>query len=311
LGIKPFYYYHDNQRFVFASEIKALLAHPAISASLDEKALPEHLALGYVSGERTLFRGIRQLPPGHALRVKRRDGALDLEKWRYWDMPAGSSPEGIDWAAECRARLEEAVETRLMSDVPLGVFLSGGVDSSAVAALVKRLRPEALQTFSVGYAEGAFSELKTARAAATHIGSEHREIRIGLTEFFDVLPRLVWHEDEPITWPSSVPLYFVAQLAARHVKVVLTGEGADELFGGYARYRLYLWNRRWAARYECLPPALRHDVRSWCDSTALLSASLRRKIGHSFLGRSSEMESLYLDNFLGAFSARPSSSTRC
>ena len=129
-----------------------------------------------------------------------------------------------------------------MSDVPLGVFLSGGIDSSAVAALMTKLRRSPVETFSVGYAEDQYSELPYARVVAEHLNSIHHEVLVSREQFFDALPQLIWHEDEPIAWPSSVPLYFVAQLARERVKVVLTGEGSDETLGGYARYAFTLKN---------------------------------------------------------------------
>ena len=142
---------------------------------------------------------------------------------------------------------------RLMSDVPLGMFLSGGVDSSAIAAIIKRSTSGPVKTFAVGYDEARFSELSYAAQVAGAIGTEHHEVRVGMDDFFTALPRLIWHEDEPISWPSSVSLYFVSKLAAEQVKVVLTGEGSDELFGGYERYRWNLLNQRGAAAYRRVP----------------------------------------------------------
>jgi asparagine synthase (glutamine-hydrolysing) len=305
LGIKPFYYFWNGRLFAFASEIKALLEHPDIRRGLEEEALPEYLAFGYLSGERTLFSGIRKLMPGHTLTLELGDGEARLDIRRYWNLPAATSAEPKDddsWIAECRERLEETVRMRLMSDVPLGVFLSGGVDSSAIAALVRRMAPGPVETFSVGYEEGEFSELGYARQVARAVGSHHHEVVVGMEDFFDALPRLIWHEDEPITWPSSVSLYFVSRLAASRVKVVLTGEGSDELFAGYARYRFYLMNAKWMAGYRLLPAALRGWVRRQVAVSRLLSASLRRKLGHTFIGRGDALESLYLDNFYSAFS---------
>lgn len=134
-----------------------------------------------------------------------------------------------------RERLDEAVSSHLMSDVPLGVFLSGGVDSSAVAAITARNRREPIKTFSVGYEEQMYSELPYARAVAEHLHSDHHEVVLGPEQFFSSLPKLIWHEDEPLAWPSSVALFFVAQLAREHVTVVLTGEGSDETLAGYGR----------------------------------------------------------------------------
>jgi len=305
LGIKPFYYCFDGTVFAFASEIKALLARPECTARLEEETLPECLAFGYVSEERTLFRGVKKLMPGHWLMVDASSGALTLRIERYWDAPApaGTDPRpDEEWIGETRRRLEESVEMRLMSDVPLGMFLSGGVDSSAIAALMKRLRSEPVKTFAVGYADERYSELSYARQVAGAIGTDHHEVRIGLEDFFAAVPKMIWHEDEPLAWPSSVSLHFVSALAARQVKVALTGEGSDELFGGYERYRWNLLNDRWARRYGLVPGPLRRRVRDWIAATPLLRAELRRKLGHTFLGRDGSIESLFLDNFYCAFS---------
>jgi asparagine synthase (glutamine-hydrolysing) len=305
LGIKPFYYYWDGRLFAFASEIKALLEHPAISAGLEAELLPEYLAFGYVSEERTLFRGIRKLMPGHHLTLALRDEAAELRIEQYWDAPAQATAgpmEDRDWIAETRRRLEETVRMRLMSDVPLGMFLSGGVDSSAIAAIMRRITSGPVKTFAVGYEEAEFSELDHAARVARTVGTEHREVRVTMQGFFDALPLVVWHEDEPVVWPSSVSLYFVSRLAAEEVKVVLTGEGSDELFGGYQRYRWNLWNQSWARRYGWVPPPLRRWIRSRLASSRLLSGELRRKLRHTFLGRENTVESLYLDNFYCAFS---------
>lgn len=304
LGIKPFYYYWDGRFFAFASEIKALLRHPEIRAGLEESLLAEYLTFGYISEERTLFRGIRKLMPGHRLVLECGEQPR-LSGFRYWELPRSAADDRQDdeaWIAEFRRRLEETVRMRLMSDVPLGMFLSGGVDSSAIAAIMKRLVSGPVKTFSVGYREREFSELSYAREVAERIGTEHHEVVVGREEFFEALPRLIWHEDEPITWPSSVSLYFVSRLASGQVKVVLTGEGSDELFAGYGRYRFYLLNQRWMRGYRMAPGRLRERVRAAIEGTALLSAALRRKLKHTFLGCGEDLESLYLDNFYSALS---------
>ena len=305
LGIKPFYYYWDGQLFAFASEIKALLRHPAISARFDDSVLPEYLALGYTSDERTMFAGIRKLMPGHTLTLTPQ--SFDITQ--YWTIPAQSFEARADgsWVAECRARLEETVRMRLMSDVPLGMFLSGGVDSSAIAALTARMVTGRVKTFSVGYREAAFSELSYAAEVAKTIGTDHHEVVIGRDDFFGALPRLIWHEDEPIVWPSSLSLYFVSRKAAEQVKVVLTGEGADELFGGYERYRHHLLNARLVSAYTMLPAAVRKAVRDKLERSTLLNASVRRKLQHTVLGRDPDLQSLYIDNFYSAFSAEEQS----
>jgi asparagine synthase (glutamine-hydrolysing) len=301
LGKKPLYYFWDGRLLAFASEIKGLLEHPEISPRFDDSLLSEYLHFGYTSGERTLFAGIRKLMPGHWLRLT----PEQLEIRPYWQLPCPAAQEPRDdqtWIAECRRRLEEAVRTRLMSDVPLGMFLSGGLDSSAIAALMKTMVAGPVKTFAVGYREQAFSELAYARQVARTIGTEHHEVVIGMEDFFNALPQLIWHEDEPIAWPSSVSLYFVSKLASQQVKVVLTGEGSDELFAGYARYHFYLLNQRLLKTYRLAPRRWREGIRSWTTASRLLSGDMRRKLQHSVLGRGEDLEALYLDNFYAAFS---------
>src|SRR5689334_12542574 len=212
LGKKPIYYFWNGRLLVFGSEIKALLAHPELSAHFDDRLLPEYLAFGYISDDRTLFQGIRKLMPGHHLTLDLNAPSPAPVIRQYWDIPEPKPEERDDasWIRECRERLEETVRMRLMSDVPLGMFLSGGVDSSAIAALMKRMRSEPVKTFAVGYRETEYSELTYARQVSQAIGTDHHEIVIGSDDFFNALPRLIWHEDEPIAWPSSVSLYFVS-----------------------------------------------------------------------------------------------------
>ncbi|MGH9471233.1 MAG: asparagine synthase (glutamine-hydrolyzing) [Terriglobales bacterium] len=296
LGIKPLYYWHDGERLIFASEIKAILAHPEARAELEPKVLPEYLAFGYYSGEECFFRGIRKLMPGHWLEAGE-DGRVRTEQ--YWDLPAAVPDRRRSrdfYVAGYRDRLEAAVQRHLMSDVPLGVFLSGGMDSSAIAALTAKLRGGAIETFSVGYDDVRYSELPYAAEVARHIGSRHHEVHVGRDQFFSALPQLIWQEDEPLCWPSSVPLYFLAQRAKEHVTVVLTGEGSDETQAGYARYAMTLWNRRLDRYYRALVPSrLRRAQRS----------RFHGKLRHSFLAvDGGDICSLYFDNFLVALPAR-------
>ena len=289
--------------FAFASEIKALLEHPDISAQFEDQVLEEYLAFGYGSGEMTMFRGIRKLMPGHHLTLDVSGDEPHLNIEQYWDVPEAETARATEeeLVAELNRRLEETVHMRLMSDVPLGVFLSGGVDSSLITALMQRMVPDKVKSFSVGYPEEAFSELSGARQVAQELGTDHHEVRVSQEEFFQALPRLIWHEDEPIAWPSSVSLSFVSQLASREVKVVLTGEGSDELFGGYARYAHHLRNARHMDLWRLAPQRLRDAVRRSILSTPLLAASWRRRIGHTVLGRQDSLPSLLLDNFYAPF----------
>jgi asparagine synthase (glutamine-hydrolysing) len=305
LGIKPLYFLKTNDHFLFASEIKALLAHPSVRAEFNREALPEYLAFGYLSGHRTMFLGINKLLPGHTIEVNE-NGNIRLQE--YWDLPqkVGQQEHSEKYYIDTyRQLLEESVTKHLMSDVPLGIFLSGGLDSSTITALVTKSRKELIDTFAVGYEEGAYSELPFARAVAKHVGSRHHEVRVSREEFFGALPKLIWHEDEPLVWPSSVSLYFVARLASERVKVVLTGEGSDETLGGYARYPWTIWNSRLDNIYRSVSsPWLRSKVRKQIDDSKLLGATARRRLQHTFIGRDSESwSSFYFENFYCAFSA--------
>lgn len=295
LGIKPLYYLYTGRLLLFASEIKALLAAGVARPQLNVAALPEYLANRYIAGEETFYCGIRKLLPAHVLTWSAREG---LRRRRYWCLPApdeGGAQTMSGYAREIRLRLEEAVDAHLVSDVPLGVLLSGGMDSSGLAGLVARMRREPVKTFSVGFEESRFSELKWARLAAEASQTEHHEAVVGAADFFGHLPRLVWHEDEPIAFPSSVPLYFISELARRHVKVILTGEGADELFLGYERYRVTAWNMRLSAPYSALVPrAVRRGVGRLVRG---LPEALSRYGRRSFLALPGGIRSLFYENF--------------
>src|SRR5580658_2490564 len=305
LGIKPLYYKLTPERLLFGSEIKAVLAHGGIRPEFNRPALPEYLAFGYLSGEESFYKGILKLPPGHTMMIGP-DGRADIRQ--YWDLDAPKPHESRDdkyYVESYRELLEGAVKSHLMSDVPLGVFLSGGVDSSAVAALMTKLRREPVETFSVGYAEQAQSELPFARTVSDHIHSRHHEVLVGEQDFFGALPHLIWHEDEPIVWPSSISLYFVARLARQRVTVVLTGEGADETLAGYTRYAFTLKNAALDRVYRSVVPGiLRRGLRNAVSNSSLLGATLRRKLEHTFLGKDGgSFTSFYFDNFFSAFSA--------
>jgi asparagine synthase (glutamine-hydrolysing) len=304
LGIKPFYYCLQDDTFLFGSEIKTLLAYPGVRAELNRSALPEYLAFGYTSSDETLFAGIRKLPAGHTLEFAESGQPIIR---RYWDLSTAedSAPrERSYYVRRYRELLEDAVSSHLMSDVPLGVFLSGGLDSSVVAALTAKSRQDRIKTFSVGYAEQAYSELPYAKIVSDHIGSQHYEVQVTRQQFFDTLPDVIWHEDEPVCWPSSVALYHLAKLSREHVTVVLTGEGSDETLAGYTRYAWTVWNARMDAIYRStIPSAVRRFVREQIQS-ARLGAVLRRKLEHTCVGRDgASWPSFYFDNFFSAFSA--------
>jgi asparagine synthase (glutamine-hydrolysing) len=305
LGIKPLYYAVTDNELVFGSEIKSLFAAGCLRPIFNEEALPEYLSTRFVSGDETFFRGVRKLLPGHVLTWSQNQG---FRVRKYWQIPAPSGDAHdlpLDIAArDLRRRLESAVESHLMSDVPLGVFLSGGLDSSALAAMMARLRAggasawqanDPIQSFSVGFAEEEANELPYARMCARAIGAEHRDVTVTPSEFFEALPHLIWHEDEPVAFPSSVPLYFVARLARHHVKVVLTGEGADELFLGYNRYRVTMWNDRLGRPYwGAMPAGMRDRVRRLVQA---LPSRLGRVGERTFLALDPGIRSLFLENF--------------
>jgi asparagine synthase (glutamine-hydrolysing) len=303
LGIKPLYYNLTPERLLFGSEIKAVLAHSGIRPEFNRSVLPEYLAFGYLSGEETFYAGIRKLLPGHTMTIGP-EGKADVRQ--YWDLDASKPHESRDqsyYVQSYRELLEGAVNSHLMSDVPLGVFLSGGVDSSAVAALMTKIRREPVETFSVGYTEQTYSELPFAREVSDHIRSRHHEVLVSEQGFFGALPHLIWHEDEPIVWPSSVSLYFVAKLARERVTVVLTGEGADETLAGYTRYAFTLKNAAMDRAYRSVVPGiLRRGLRHAVATSSMLGATLRRKLEHTFIAKDGNCwASFYFDNFFSAF----------
>lgn len=235
LGKKPLFYFAGHDRLLFGSEIKALLADRSIPIQPNPVALDHFLALGYIPAPLTAFLGIRKLPAGHWLEL--RDGRLELG--RYWKLHytpkrQRSMVEAID---ELRWQLTEAVRLRLISDVPLGAFLSGGVDSSAVVACMAHAMPGAVKTFAVGFEDAAFDERPFARVVAERYGTDHTELVVN-APVQDLLPRMVWHYDEPFGDASAVPSYAIAELTRQHVTVVLNGDGGDENFAGYGWHRM-------------------------------------------------------------------------
>jgi asparagine synthase (glutamine-hydrolysing) len=303
LGVKPLYWALAGDRLLFGSEIKAILESGLVEARPNERAWPEVLATRGTSGEQTLFAGIWKLMPGHVATYA--DGRFATR--RYWDVPAASAaPARRASRAEnteaFRALLDESVRIRLMSDVPLGVFLSGGIDSSAIAGLMARHLGRPLETFSVAFEDRASNELAYAREVAQAIGAHNHEVIVGEREFFDALPRLVWHEDEPIAHPSSVPLYFVSALARSRVKVVLTGEGSDELLAGYGRYPRAMLNWRLGHLYDAaVPAAIRDRLGRWASR---LPGRAGRYARRSFLAVEHAPEMTFFDNFAAVNLAR-------
>lgn len=252
-GVKPLYYRVSRDALVFASEIKAILAYPGVRPAVNWARAPDFLRYGSVYGDETLFSGINELQPGYLLKTA--PGGVQLR--RYWDLPAGPVDDGDEreQRAHVKHLLQQAVRRQLMSDVPLGAFLSGGVDSSLLVALMAGLTAEPVKTFSIGFAEEGYNEFRYSRTVANRFHTDHTEITLNSSQFFDALPRLVWHYDEPIALAASVPLYFLSRQTKGKATVILTGEGADELFLGYGKY---LWARKhgqMAAAFQRLCPA--------------------------------------------------------
>ena len=299
LGVKPLYYAHTaDGSLYFASEIKALLEARAVKPELNYNALPDYLANHGTSNDETLFAGVRRLAPGHTLMW--RDGAISIE--RYWDVSfaaegAEENRRDEDLIAEWTELFRTSVRLRLMADVPLGMFLSGGIDSSAIAAMMSGMVDEPIKTFSVAFREREANELAYARMVAAAFKTDHHEVLVSPEEFFAALPQLVWHEDEPLAHPSSVALYFVSQLAARHVKVVLTGEGSDEMLGGYERYYKTLYNLALGPRYQRFTPAPVRGALAARIRNLPVNSRVRHKLTRTFLCLPADIESIYFDNF--------------
>ena len=237
VGKKPLYYSRGTWGLAFASELKALLELPWISRDLDLKAVGEYQVYGATVGARTIFKDVRKLPPGHTLALSTVGRELEPEIAPYWEFrprPA-ESPDVEEWLAELDAALSEAVRLRMVSDVPLGAFLSGGIDSSLIAAHMCRLAPGRVMTFCIGFREAGFDESAHARAVAEHLGTEHHEETV-TPDAVEILPDLVETYDEPFADPSAIPTYYVSKLIRRRVTVALSGDGGDELFIGYRRY---------------------------------------------------------------------------
>ncbi|MDB5053948.1 MAG: Asparagine synthetase, glutamine-hydrolyzing [Bacilli bacterium] len=230
-GIKPFYYFESAQQFVFASEIKSILAADDIKRGIEPESLLNYLTFQYVPEPSTMFQGIHKLPPAHYLKISA-NGSKTLHK--YWDAMFEPVERPFnDYVEQIRETLRESVKLHMVSDVDRGCFLSSGIDSTAIAAHMRQIEP--IRTFSVGF-EGANNETTIARETAAALGTQHYEKVITRNEFFSAVPKAIWHQDEPVADPSAIALYHVAQLAREHVTVVLSGEGADELFGGYRIY---------------------------------------------------------------------------
>ena len=267
LGIKPLYVYRDAEKLLFGSELKAILAHPGVPREIDPAAVEDFLAFGMVPGARSIFLEIEKLLPAHTLSIRAND--LAATPSRYWRLQfEPDETRGLDdWLEEVRAKLDESVRAHLIADVPVGAFLSGGLDSSLIVASCAGTAQGPIQTFSIGFREAEFSELPHARRVAESCGTRHVE-EVVTADAAALLDDLAHYYDEPFADPSAIPTFLVSKLAARSVKVVLSGDGGDEAFGGYARYAHDLAESRLRRR---LPTWLRRSAlgplgRAWPKS---------------------------------------------
>jgi asparagine synthase (glutamine-hydrolysing) len=256
LGKKPLVYFSRNGQFAFASEIKALLQVPGLERKINATAIHHYLTYQYVPSPDTIFEGIKKLPPAHYLFYDR-SGNIRIE--RYWRLNFNSSHQAYtglhDLQDRIRTELEESVKLRLISDVPLGAFLSGGVDSSLVVGIMASLAANPVKTFSIGFEEKEFDELSYARLVSNHFATEHHEFVVK-PDAIGILPKLAWHYNEPFSDSSAIPTYYVANLTKEFVKVVLTGDAGDENFAGYPRYL----RSKWAASFTKIPEKMRKDL---------------------------------------------------
>jgi len=253
-GKKPLYYsVTRGGSLIFGSELKVLLQHPDVEREIDPKALDAYFTLGYIPDPYSIFKNVKKLPPGHYLTFS--EGRLDVKQ--YWDFnfnPSESLREE-DYLEELRFLLDESVRLRLISDVPLGAFLSGGIDSSTIVGLMARHSAQPVKTFSIGFHEDSYNELKYARMTAQKFGTDHHEFFV-TPEICSVVDELAWFMDEPFADQATIPNYVVSKLAREHVKVVLSGDGGDELFAGYTRY-IVAQNR---ASFDLIPKTLRQGL---------------------------------------------------
>ncbi|MGB3940176.1 MAG: asparagine synthase (glutamine-hydrolyzing) [Candidatus Manganitrophaceae bacterium] len=246
-GKKPLYYAEGGGRFAFASELKALIKDEKLSRELDLYALNFYFTFGYIPGELCIFKAVRKLAPAHAMTYEIGSGRKRI--WRYWEPPVGAevTPPEDELLEELETLLEDAVRLRMISDVPLGAFLSGGIDSSLVVAMMSRLSDRQVKTFSIGFDESQYNELPYAKLVARHFNTDHREIMVK-PDAFSILPILVHQFDEPFADSSLIPTYYVSKATREYVTVALSGDGGDELFGGYQRYlatKANAWMANW------------------------------------------------------------------
>src|SRR5688500_19596125 len=294
VGVKPLYFYQKDGRFIFASEIKAILQHPSVTAEVDEEAMYHYLTFMTTPAPSTLFRDIKKIPAGHMLTVQRNG---EIRMTQYWDALPSRVAEArteAEHRAEILRLLRDSIRKRMMSDVPFGVFLSGGVDSSANVALMSEQMSRPVDTFTVGFSDAEYlNELDSARRIAKQFATNHHEVIISEKEMQDFLPSLVFHQDEPIADPVCVPLYYVSKLARDSGTIVVqVGEGSDEIFSGYENYvrHLRIYENFWR-HAETLPRGLRRALSNL--SRPVLEATGRKRAAIELIRRLGADEPLF------------------
>lgn len=296
-GQKPLFYRLDDQRFVFASELKALLQIPGIPRELDRNSVLEFLTLQYVPAPRSMLKGFRRLPPAHMATIQRGE----YKEWSYWTPPYDQPDLGrnaiADWQEELRTEMSEAVRLRLRSDVPLGAFLSGGVDSTIICGLMQSQLDQPVKTFSIGFPVKAFDERHYARQTAEMLNTDHREAVVE-PDALETLPQLIWHYDEPFGDSSAIPTMYLSRMTREHVTVALTGDAGDELFCGYDRYRAV----RIAGRLDLIPRPIRKLMSTTASvlPTNVRQKSFRRRLKRLLETLSQDPERRYL-NWISIF----------
>src|SRR2546423_8432520 len=293
-GVKPLYFHQQNGRFIFASEIKAILEHPSVTTDVNEESLYHYLTFLTTPAPQTLFAGIQKLPAGHMLVVERNG---EVRTTQYWDaLPPAEAIDRTDTehGQEILKLLRESIAKRMMADVPFGVFLSGGVDSSANVALMAELMTQPVRTFTVGFSDAEeLNELDSARAVAQRFRTDHHEVVIGRDEMQRFLPELVFHQDEPIADPVCIPLYYVAKLARETGTIVVqVGEGSDELFGGYDWFRSYLRIEERFWRHAERAPLIARRA-SAAVAQPIVGKTFKKRMSNELLRRLGANESLF------------------
>ncbi len=288
-GIKPFYYYTDAEKFVFGSEIKAILKSGNIDNTLSDIALDSYFAYGYITSDLSIYKKVKKLQPAHYLLLSFKD-KITIEIKKYWEIcfePNYLKTEN-QWKEEIEASLSEAVKLHMISDVPLGAFLSGGIDSSSVVALMAKHSTQPIKTFSIGFKEKEFNELRFAREVAKKYNCEYHE-QIIEPESISLLPKLVSAYDEPFADSSAIPTYYVSKLAREHVTVALSGDGGDELFAGYNEYNSI--NRIHSYPFNFKSPELNKLI--WGNFNKLLLKGGKRSYSLNFLSENKEYSGAY------------------